>query len=105
MTCSNESLMAWMTFRRSGLSANGRCARLFRQWQSSSLLQEARLTASADLDRAEPMYDADRALFHEFFTSRARYLGFTQAALIREDGETLEKRPISRRRASRPRRW
>jgi len=65
-------------------------ARLFRQSQCRSLLQEAQLTA-ADLDRAKPMYDADRALFHEFFASRARYLGFTQAALIREDGETLEK--------------
>ena len=65
-------------------------ARLFRQSQCRSLLQEAQLTA-ADLDRAKPMYDADRALFHEFFASRAKYLGFTQAALIREDGETLEK--------------
>jgi len=65
-------------------------ARLFRQSQCRSLLQEAQLTA-ADLDRAKPMYDADRKLFHEFFASRARYLGFTQAALMREDGETLEK--------------
>ena len=65
-------------------------ARLFRQSQCRSLLQEAQLTA-ADLDRAKPMYDADRKLFHEFFASRARYLGFTQAALIREDGETLEQ--------------
>ena len=65
-------------------------ARLFRQSQCRSLLQETQLTA-ADLDRAKPMYDADRALFHEFFASRAQYLGFTQAALIRENGETLEK--------------
>lgn len=65
-------------------------ARLFRQSQCRSLLQEVQLTA-ADLDRAKPMYDADRGLFHEFFASRARYLGFTQAALIRENGETLEK--------------
>ncbi|MFV0280092.1 MAG: sensor histidine kinase [Rhodoblastus sp.] len=65
-------------------------ARLFRQSQCRSLLQVAQLTA-ADLDRAKPMYDADRALFHEFFASRARYLGFTQAALIRENGETMEK--------------
>ncbi len=65
-------------------------ARLFRQSQCRSLLQEAQLTA-ADLDRAKPMYDADRTLFHEFFASRARYLGFTQAALMKEDGETLDK--------------
>jgi two-component system, NtrC family, nitrogen regulation sensor histidine kinase NtrY len=64
-------------------------ARLFRQSQCRSLLQEAQLTA-ADLDRAKPMYDVNRALFHEFFESRAKYLGFTQAALMKESGETLE---------------
>ncbi|MDE2578434.1 MAG: PAS domain-containing sensor histidine kinase [Hyphomicrobiales bacterium] len=64
-------------------------ARLFQQSQCRSLLQEAQLTAS-DLDRAKPMYDADRALFHEFFASRARYLGFSNATLIKETGETIE---------------
>ncbi|MDE2365132.1 MAG: PAS domain-containing sensor histidine kinase [Hyphomicrobiales bacterium] len=64
-------------------------ARLFRQSQCRSLLQEAQLTA-ADLDRAKPMFDADRTLFHEFFSSRAKYLGFTQAALMKEDGEKLD---------------
>jgi two-component system nitrogen regulation sensor histidine kinase NtrY len=64
-------------------------ARLFRQSQCRSLLQEAQLTA-ADLDRARPMYQADRTLFHEFFSSRVKYLGFTQAALIRENGEKLD---------------
>ena len=64
-------------------------ARLFRQSQCRSLLQEAQLTA-ADLDRAKPMYDADRTLFHEFFSSRAKYLGFTQAALMKENGERLD---------------
>ena len=29
-------------------------------------------------------------LFHEFFSSRVKYLGFTQAALVRENGEKLD---------------
>ncbi|HET6377978.1 MAG TPA: PAS domain-containing sensor histidine kinase [Methylocella sp.] len=65
-------------------------ARLFREGQCRALLQEARLTAS-DLDRAKLMYEVDRPLFREFFTSRARFLGFTAAALLKPDGTVLER--------------
>ncbi|MBO0733927.1 MAG: PAS domain-containing sensor histidine kinase [Methylocapsa sp.] len=65
-------------------------ARLFQEGQCRALLQEARLTA-ADLDRAKPMFDADRPLFREFFTTRARYLGFTAAALMKQDGTVIER--------------
>jgi two-component system, NtrC family, nitrogen regulation sensor histidine kinase NtrY len=65
-------------------------ARLFREDQCKSLLQEARLTAS-DLDRAKLMFEVDRPLFRDFFTSRARFLGFTAAALLRSDGAVVEK--------------
>jgi two-component system, NtrC family, nitrogen regulation sensor histidine kinase NtrY len=65
-------------------------ARLFQEGQCRSLLQEARLTA-ADLDRAKPMFEVDRPLFREFFTTRARYLGFTAAALMKSDGTVLER--------------
>lgn len=65
-------------------------ARLFREAQCKSLLQEARLTA-ADLDRAKLMFEVDRPLFREFFRSRARFLGFTAAALLKSNGETIEK--------------
>ncbi|MGO9007130.1 MAG: ATP-binding protein [Beijerinckiaceae bacterium] len=62
----------------------------FRRAQCKSLLQEAQLTA-ADLNRARPMFDAARPLFHEFFATRARYLGFTAAAMMRLDGTIVEK--------------
>jgi two-component system, NtrC family, nitrogen regulation sensor histidine kinase NtrY len=65
-------------------------ARLFREAQCKSLLQEARLTAS-DLDRAKLMFEVDRPLFRDFFTSRARFLGFTAAALLKSDGAVVEK--------------
>ncbi len=65
-------------------------ARLFREGQCRSLLQEARLTA-ADLDRGKTMFTADRQLFHEFFASRVRFLGFTAAAMMRLDGTIVEK--------------
>ncbi len=65
-------------------------ARLFREGQCKSLLQEARLTAS-DLDRAKLMFEVDRPLFHDFFTSRARFLGFTAAALLKPDNTIVEK--------------
>jgi two-component system nitrogen regulation sensor histidine kinase NtrY len=62
----------------------------FRQAQCKSLLQEAQLTAT-DLNRARVMFEADRQLFHEFFASRARFLGFTAAAMMRLDGTIVEK--------------
>ncbi len=65
-------------------------ARLFREGQCRSLLQEARLTA-ADLDRGKTMFTADRQLFHEFFASRVRFLGFTAAAMMHSDGAIEEK--------------
>jgi two-component system, NtrC family, nitrogen regulation sensor histidine kinase NtrY len=65
-------------------------ARLFREGQCKSLLQEARLTAS-DLDRGKLMFEVDRPLFREFFTSRARFLGFTAAALMKSDGTVIER--------------
>ncbi|WP_395696537.1 ATP-binding protein [Methylocella sp.] len=65
-------------------------ARLFREAQCKSLLQEARLTAS-DLDRAKLMFEVDRPLFREFLTSRTRFLGFAAAALMKPDGAIIEK--------------
>ncbi len=65
-------------------------AEIFREGQCRALLQEARLTA-ADLDHGKTMYTADRRLFHEFFASRARFLGFTAAALMHSDGSIEEQ--------------
>ena len=97
-------LMAWVgsvTLQRSlnpSFMRDGRAfvqttidaARLFREGQCKALLQEARLTAS-DLDRAKLMFEVDRPLFHDFFSSRARFLGFTAAALLKPDGTIIEK--------------
>ena len=65
-------------------------ANLFREDQCRWLLQEAQLTAS-DLDRGKPMFDADRGLFKEFFGSRAHFLGFSSAAMIKRDGAIVEQ--------------
>jgi len=65
-------------------------AQLFREAQCKSLLQEGSLTAS-DLDRAKLVFDRDRPLFREFFKSRARFLGFTAAALLKSDGAPIEQ--------------
>ncbi len=65
-------------------------ANLFHEGQCWSLLREARLTAS-DLDLAKPTFDFDRSWFRGFFTSRARSLGFTAAALMKSDGTVVER--------------
>ncbi len=65
-------------------------ARLFREAQCRSLLQESRLMSS-DLDRIKPIYDNEREKFREFFSGRSKILGFTTAILIKADGTVLEK--------------
>ena len=64
-------------------------ARMFREDQCRTLLQEAQLTAS-DLDRGQALFTTDRQLFHEFFTSRVKALSFTAAAMLHSDG-TIEE--------------
>lgn len=81
---------AFMNDIRGFIFNTATAAQFFRQSQCHSLLREADLSAS-DLDRAKPMYDADKALFHDFLSSRAKFLGFTSAALMREDGTILDE--------------
>ncbi len=65
-------------------------ARIFREAQCRSLLQEAELTAS-DLDRVQPTFVSNRALFHDYFEARAKILGFTAAAVMRRNGDVIER--------------
>ncbi|NDA48410.1 MAG: hypothetical protein EBY21_14285 [Alphaproteobacteria bacterium] len=65
-------------------------AKFFRDAQCRSLLQETQLTAS-DLDRIQPTFITNRALFRDYFESRARILGFTTAALIERNGQVIER--------------
>jgi len=65
-------------------------ARLFREAQCRSLLQESRLLAS-DLDRIKPIFDSERDKFRDFFSGRARILGFTTAVLMMPDGTVFER--------------
>ncbi len=65
-------------------------ARLFRESQCRSLLQETRL-AAFDVSRALPIYSTNKQIFEEFFNSRARYLNFSVAALMRPDGTVTDR--------------
>ncbi len=91
---------AFMRDVRGFIGGATEAADLFKEDQCRSLLQEAQLTAG-DLDRGKPMFDADRGLFKEFFSSRAKFLGFTAAALIKRDGTIVEQADVGDR-APRP---
>ena len=81
---------AFMQDVRGFIGNTAEAARLFRESQCQSLLQEARLTA-ADLDRGKPLFEADRLIFRDYFSSRAKFLGFTAAAMMKPDGTIVEK--------------
>lgn len=95
------SIVGWITLERTlnpaflqdvrGFIGNtGEAGRLFGESQCRALLREARLTA-ADLDRVQPLFTANRALYKEFFGTRATALGFTSAAIINSKGEIIER--------------
>ncbi len=65
-------------------------ARIFREAQCRQLLQAAELTAS-DLDRIQPTFVSNRALFHNYFEARTKILGFAVSALMRRNGEIIER--------------
>ncbi len=81
---------AFMRDVRGFIGGATEAANLFRENQCLWLLQEAQLTAT-DLDRGKAMFDSDRKLFKEFFTSRAHFLGFSAAAMIKRDGTIVEQ--------------
>ena len=71
-------------------------ARLYREAQCRSLLQETRLTAQ-DLDSAKAFLTADRAILRDYFASRAKFLGFSAAALLKPDGTMIERARVDAR--------
>ncbi|MBK9083088.1 MAG: PAS domain-containing sensor histidine kinase [Rhizobiales bacterium] len=81
---------AFMQDVRGFVQNTAQAARLYRESQCKALLREADLTAS-DLDRAINLFNADRKLFRDFFSSRARFLGFATAAMIKRDGAVVER--------------
>ncbi len=64
-------------------------ARLFRESECRSLLQEARLTAY-DLNGSQALYATNRPAFDDFFASRVKTLGFTSAVLMDRSGNVLQ---------------
>ena len=64
-------------------------AGLYQRSQCYALQRDADLTAS-DLDRARIGYN-DRSFFQNYFASRVHALGFTTAAIIKDDGSIVEK--------------
>ncbi|WP_330082520.1 PAS domain-containing sensor histidine kinase [Methylocystis iwaonis] len=69
-------------------------AEAFQSSQCQALLQEAQLTAS-DLDRARVLFITDRNYFHQIFDSRAKFLGFSVAALVSSSGQVIDRVDVS----------
>jgi len=86
-----RGLDPWFTGSLKALMTNTLdIAKAYRDSQCRSLVRETYLMAD-DLNRAKPMFDVDRRLYRDFMTSRALYLGFPVAMLVKQDGEVLER--------------
>jgi two-component system, NtrC family, nitrogen regulation sensor histidine kinase NtrY len=63
---------------------------LYRESQCRSLLRDAELTAS-DLTQSANLFQSDRNLFHNYLNSRAHFLGFSVALIMKADGEIVDR--------------
>ncbi|BDV39606.1 sensor histidine kinase [Methylocystis bryophila] len=81
---------AFMSNLKGFVHKTAEAAQTFRETQCGELLKEAQLTAS-DLDQSRAIYDADRNLYHKYFETRARTLGFSVAALVHPNGQILDQ--------------
>ncbi len=81
---------AFMQDVRGFILNTGEAARLFSESQCRALLRESKLTAS-DLERIEPLFRENRTVFREIFASRAKFLGFTSAAMLKVNGDIVER--------------
>ena len=79
---------AFMQDVRGFILNTAEAARLFREAQCRSLLQESRLLSS-DLDRIKIVYEKEPDKFRDFFSGRARILGFTTAVLMGPEGQVI----------------
>lgn len=79
---------AFMQDIRSFVQKTMEVADLYRRDQCQSLLRDTQLTAS-DIDQAHPMFDQNRSLFQDYFSSRARFLSFSVAKIVKADKSEL----------------
>ena len=67
------------------ITESNQATQLYRESQCRALLRDVELTAG-DLARSGMLLQADPAQFKQYFSSRAKTLGFNAAALMRNDG-------------------
>jgi two-component system nitrogen regulation sensor histidine kinase NtrY len=75
---------------RSFIGRTTEATRLYRESQCRSLLRDAELTAS-DLSQSAKLFQTDRSLFHEYLDSRARFLGFSVALILKSNGDIEDR--------------
>ncbi len=95
MTLERALNPAFMSSVKVFVHNTAQAAEAFQSSQCQALLQEAQLTAS-DLDRARVLFITDRNYFHQIFVSRANFLGFSVAALVKANGEVIDRVDVAK---------
>ena len=70
------------------INKSNQATQLYRESQCRALLRDVELTAG-DIARGAMLLQSDPAQFKEYFSSRAKTLGFNAAALMRGDGTPI----------------
>ena len=75
---------------RSFIGKTTEATHLYRESQCRSLLRDAELTAS-DLSQSANLFQTDRSLFHDYLNSRAKFLNFSVAVIMKSSGEIEDR--------------
>jgi two-component system nitrogen regulation sensor histidine kinase NtrY len=75
---------------RSFIGKTTEATRFYRESQCRSLLRDAELTAS-DLSQSAKLFQTDRNLFHDYLNSRAKFLNFSVALIVKPNGEIVDR--------------
>jgi two-component system nitrogen regulation sensor histidine kinase NtrY len=71
------------------INESNQASELYRESQCRALLRDVELTAG-DIARSALLLRSDPAQFKEYFSSRAKTLGFGAAAIMKNDGKSLQ---------------
>ena len=87
----DRGLDRWFSSRTQALIANSLTVAEVYFREHAAMIRSDIMAMAFDVGRAKPLFDQDRARFHQFLTAQAAVRGLPNAALIRSDLSVIER--------------
>jgi two-component system nitrogen regulation sensor histidine kinase NtrY len=87
----DRGLDRWFSSRTQALIANSLTVAEVYFREHAAMIRSDIMAMAFDVGRAKPLFDQDRARFHQFLTAQAAVRGLPNAAIIRSDLSVIER--------------